>query len=184
MRPGTIIYTGKSKKGTPLVVRYPKMSDAKALQSFINKLSKERTFLAIQGKHVSLKEERDWLSRQLKGIRTDRTVMLSVFSDGKLIGNSDIGQRQGAVVPEAVFGITIAKGFRDEGIGTLLMRLALKEAKRRIKGMKIISLTVFANNPRAMDLYRRMGFKKFGILPGGILHRGKYVDHVFMYKKA
>jgi hypothetical protein len=29
-----------------------------------------------------------------------------------------------------------------------------------------------------------MGFIEFGRLPGGVLHRGQYVDDVYMYKRV
>jgi len=32
-------------------------------------------------------------------------------------------------------------------------------------------------------MYEKFGFKKYGCLPGGVLHKGKYVDHLYMYKK-
>ncbi len=61
------------------------------------------------------------------------------------------------------------------------MALAIEEAARNIKGLRMITLNVFANNPVAMKLYKKMGFKKFGSLPKSVLHRGKYIGNDYMY---
>ena len=56
-------------------------------------------------------------------------------------------------------------------------------AKKKIKGIKIFLLDVFANNDRAKDLYNSFGYKEYGLLPKGLLHKGKYIDNIAMYKK-
>lgn len=80
------------------------------------------------------------------------------------------------------FGITMAKDFRNKGIGTTLMELVLEEAKK-LKDLKIITLGVFGNNPIAKNLYKKLGFVEYGYLPKGIVHKGKFVDHIYMYKE-
>ena len=62
------------------------------------------------------------------------------------------------------------------------MEAVLKEAKK-LKGLKIIDLGVFGNNPVARNLYKKMGFIEYGNLPKGILHKDKLVDHIYMYKE-
>ena len=79
------------------------------------------------------------------------------------------------------FGITVARGFRNQGIGSLLLKCVLEEANKNLPGLKIITLRVFANNPVARKLYRKFGFKEFGLLPNGTRHREKFVDLVYMY---
>jgi RimJ/RimL family protein N-acetyltransferase len=58
----------------------------------------------------------------------------------------------------------------------------IAEAEAHMEGLRIIELSVFANNERAHRLYQNQGFIEFGRLPGGILRRGEYVDHIYMYK--
>lgn len=183
MNPGTVIYRGKSRKGTPLLIRYPKASDAPLLLRHINTLARERTFISRQDRQISLREERVWLGKMIAQVRKNRTVMLLAFAGKELAGVSDLEQKSDALHPEGVFGIAVAKKFRGEGIGTLLMRLVLKEAKR-IEGLKIVILNVFANNRLGKNIYKKFGFKEYGAIPGGILHRGRYVDDVYMYKKV
>ncbi len=184
MKPETLVYQGATRKGTPIVIRYPKLSDAPAFLRYINALSSERTFILSQGHKFSIQEEKKWLGDAIQNVKKKRTVMLSAFADKELIANAAIDQESDAINLQGSFHIAVAKKFRGEGIGKLLMKLALEEAGRNLKGLKIVTLNVFANNPAAMNLYKKFGFKKFGSLPKSVLHRGKYIDNDYMYKRV
>ena len=60
----------------------------------------------------------------------------------------------------------------------------INEAITHLQKLQIITLEVFGNNTIAMNLYSKMGFIEFGRLPDGRLHRGQYVDDVYMYKRV
>ena len=184
MKPGTIVFRGQTKKGREIVVRYPLGSDVSALRNYINTLSREKTFIRFQGEQVSLADERKYLNSYLKKMKKSEAVKLMVFCQNKLVAVSNINLKDKISGHVGVFGVTVTKSFRNEGIGKLLMKLVFKEAKK-IKKLKIITLEIFANNPVALRLYRkRFGFKEYGRLPQGIKHRGKFVDDIFLYKKV
>ncbi len=176
------VYQGKTSKGNKIIVRYPTSKDLKPLLNYINTLSKEKTFILFQGERISLKEEREYLETRLKKIKNKEAVMLLAFCKGRLIGNSGIEMKDKAESHVGRFGITVAKGYRGEGIGKLLMELVLKEAKKKIPQLKIITIDVFSNNKIASGLYKKFGFKKFGRLPRGIKHQEKLVNLLSLYK--
>ncbi len=184
MKPGTVIYNGKLKSGRDLVFRYPAENDLRLLQEYINTLSKEKTFILFQGEQVSLEEEKKYLDSQLKAITENKAVQLLAFSEGILAGNTQINLQDKAVKHIGIFGISLAKEFRGEGIGTLLMKEIIKEAVQNLKSLKIITLEFFGNNFIAQKLYKKMGFVEYGNLPKGVTHRGKFVDHIYMYKEV
>ncbi len=184
MKPGTLVYKGTTRKGTQMIIRYPKLSDAPAFQKFINALSRERTFILAQGRKFSIGEERRWLGEAIQNIKKKRTVMLAAFAGKELIANASVDQESDAVSSQGSFHVAVVKDFRGEGIGKLLMKLTIEEAKRNLNGLRIVTLNVFASNPVAMNLYRKLGFKKFGSLPKSVLHRGKYIDNDYMYKRV
>ncbi len=184
MKPGTIVYTGKSKSRKEIVFRYPNKNDLRSLWEYINKISKEKTFITFQGEEMTLEGENKWLEGELKKIAEGKAVQLLVFSDNKLIGVSGITMKERAEKHVGIFGITIAKRFRDDGIGALLMETVLKEAKKNLKDLKIVTLGVFGNNAVAQKLYKKMGFIEYGNLPKGAIHNGVPVDHVYMYKEV
>lgn len=181
---GQIVYLGKSKSGKEIIFRYPIENDLQPLCGYINTLSKEKTYILFQGEQVTLDEEKKYLDTQLKGIGQNKAVQLLVFSEDKLVGNTQINLGDKATKHVGVFGISLAKEFRGEGIGSLLMEYIIKEAKKNLKELKIITLTCFAENKIAKKLYSKMGFIEYGVLPAGLIHKNKFMDHIYMYKKV
>jgi len=179
---GKIVYQGKTKKGRQVIIRYPKTDDTQRLLDYINTLSKEKTFIRFQGEQLTLAEEKKYLEDFIEKIRKNKAVKLLVFDEFKLIGVADINLMEKVESHVGIFGITVAKGFRGEGIGKLLMRLTIEEAKINIIGLKIITLGCFANNKLAYQIYKKSGFVEFGRLPRGISHKGQYVDYINMFK--
>ena len=79
-------------------------------------------------------------------------------------------------------GISCAKEYRGEGVGSLLMQLVIDEAIHAIAQLEIVTLWVFADNALARQMYKKFGFIEFGILPNGVKRRGKVNDNIQMYK--
>lgn len=73
-------------------------------------------------------------------------------------------------------GIAIKKGFRDSGIGTEMMKTLVEQGKSW--GLKVLMLTVFANNARALHVYRKIGFVETGRIPKKFFKEGQYLDEV------
>lgn len=182
-QPGEIIYKGVSKKGKVFLIRYIKKGDAPLMTKYINKLSKEETFVSFQGEEMKLDDEEKFVEKQIEKIKSNLSVDLLVFSEDQLIGISNVHlHERKSTAHEGVFGISVDKDYRDEGIGGVLLDVTLSEAEKNLKGLKIVTLGVFENNPLAISMYERRGFKESGRIPKGLFHRGKYVDHIFMYK--
>ena len=78
-------------------------------------------------------------------------------------------------------GILIKSGYRDIGIGTEMMKTLIVQAREM--GVRILALTVFATNKRAIYVYEKVGFKETGRIPNGIYRNGKYIDRVIMTKE-
>lgn len=64
------------------------------------------------------------------------------------------------------------------------MELVIQKSIENIKSLKIITLEVFANNPIAIPLYKKLGFQEYGSLPNGLKRQGEFSDSVLMYKKV
>ncbi len=179
---GKVAYQGKTSKGKELIIRYPNKDDAQLMREYINTLSEERTFIRFQGEKVSLEEETKYLNSQLERIRKKETVHLLVLSNNKIIGISSIDMKDRVNKHVGEFGISIAKDYRGEGLGTLLMKFVVDEAVKNIPQLEIITLGVFSNNSLAIEMYRKFGFVEYGDLPNGVKFGDKYVDHIYMYK--
>ncbi|OGG26204.1 hypothetical protein A2960_04470 [Candidatus Gottesmanbacteria bacterium RIFCSPLOWO2_01_FULL_39_12b] len=179
---GKIVYKGKSKKGNEIIIRYPEKSDLNELWRYINKLSKEKTFVRFQGEEITLKEEEKFVKDTLKKIREKKTIQLLVFHRDHLIGISGIEMYDKVVKHLGLFGISVENEYRSEGIGRQLMRCVIEEAKKHLPDLRIITLSHFAVNSVARKMYDDFGFKEYGKLPKGLFYRENYIDYIFMYK--
>ncbi len=170
--------------GHEVLIRYPERTDVNIMHKYINALSKEKTYISFQGENISLKEEEKYLRENLKNIDDKKMVQILLFVDGKFAGISEI--KFGEMVNKHVgnLGISIAKGFRGKGMGKLIMRTILKEAKKVAPSLKIVTLQVFSNNNIGRGMYKKFGFKEIGLLPKGILYKGSYIDDIMMYKEV
>lgn len=178
-----IVFTGNTLKGNNVLIRYPTKDDARIMCDYINTLSEEKTFITYQGEEINLEYETKYLNDQLEKIKKHTAVQLLVFCEDKLIGISGIDMKDRVSAHVGVFGVSIAKEFRNEGIGKILIQTVLKEAEANLPQLKIVILEVFSSNPIAIEMYKRFGFQQYGLLPEGVQHKGKYVDHIEMYKK-
>jgi RimJ/RimL family protein N-acetyltransferase len=177
-----IVYRGKTKTGKEIVVRYPEKDDVAEMMRYINDLSKEKTFIRFQGEQTSFEEESKYLEEILTNIKNKKAVQLLVFLGNELIANSDIHMLDKTEKHVGIFGISVAKDYRNEGIGKLLMDLLFEEAKKEIPDLRIVTLGVYATNSVAKRIYERFGFKQYGVLPDGILRGGVFEDAILMYK--
>lgn len=183
MDPNINVYQGQSKSGKPIIIRYPTIDDTPLIQDYINTLSKEQTFIRFQGEQISLEEETIYMNDFILKISQNKAVKLLVFNNKNLIGVSDVRMEDKISSHVGVFGITVSQGFRKDGIGKLLMKHTIEEAKKHLAGLKIITLGVFANNTFAVNMYTEIGFKEYGRLPEGVKYKGIYIDHIWMYFK-
>lgn len=180
MTPGKIISERKTKKGRNLIIRLPHKDDARGLMQLINGIINEDDYITIN-KKVTLKKEIEWLDKLLESINKKEKIMLIAEVDGKLVGNSEAGKGIGRSSHVSTFGISIIDGYREEGIGKIIAKEVIRAAKREL-GSKIMTLDVIADNKRAISLYKKIGFKKIGILPKAHKRKNHYIDVLKMYK--
>jgi hypothetical protein len=178
------IYTFITKSGEEIIFRYPTIDDVEILKNYINKISNEKTYIIYQGEQQTLESETKWLNEKLDKIIKKECVYLCAFYNDQLIGSSEITLKDKVKSHIGSFGITIDPGFRGLGIGKKLMELVIFESVKNIPNLKIIELEVFGNNPIAKKMYEKFEFVEFGRMPKGIIHQGKFVDAVLMYKKV
>lgn len=171
-----------SKSGKTLTVRLPEQSDLQRVLVYINDLIAEDTYIIMSGKPVTETEEKNYLTGLIKNINAKEEVCLYIFDGDKLVANGQIKKRVRRLSHIGDFGITVAREYRQDGVGSQLMAMLLEEAKSI--GVKIVVLEVFSNNQRACHVYKKMGFTEFGVLPKSVVHRGETINLIQMYKKV
>ena len=81
---------------------------------------------------------------------------------------------------QCLFAIIVDEKFRGKGIGAKLLRELMTLAKERFK-LELLHLEVYQGNP-AINLYKRLGFKEYGIHRRFMKDKGRYLDKILMQK--
>lgn len=166
-----------AKDGTLILLRYPSKNDSISLMNFINELVDEHAPIGAN-KKVNRKEEDEYIKKSIKEIKEKKSINFLAEIDKKIVGYIKIIRLYGKSNHVGELGMFVKKDYRDKGIGELMIRQALKYAHK--EGIKIVKLSVFANNNRAIHLYRKLGFKKVGLLKGALKDKGRYFDEIIM----
>jgi RimJ/RimL family protein N-acetyltransferase len=161
-------------KGEKVILRPIKMSDAPRFVKWLNDPEVHK-FLQTR-RHLSLSFERKWLRNSLK---SKSNVNLAICTnDGTHIGSTSLELNKDH--NRAVFGIVIGdKKYWNRGLGSEAGRMIIDYGFNKLN-LHRIELGVLEYNPRAMKVYKRLGFKKEGVKREHILFRGKYYDDIHM----
>lgn len=177
MKSGKIIYKFTAKDGREVILRTPKWEDLDDLLEFISSLVDEGAEIMAYQKPTR-EQEAEWLGRKLANMENKKQFPLVAEVDGKVIANSEITKYTGYISHVCGLGIAIRDGYRDVGIGTRMMETLISQAKDW--GLKLVKLSVFSTNERAIHVYEKVGFNEVGRYPNYIFKDGKYIDNVDM----
>lgn len=124
---------------------------------------------------VSLEDEKDWISKNSNQYQ----FAIIRLEDDKLIGNCGFNEinhiRQCAVV-----GLFIGDEVnRNNGYGQDVLNLLLEYGFNYLN-LNNIMLKVFSFNERAINCYKKVGFKEIGRRRQSYYLKGKFYDEVFM----
>lgn len=174
----------KLVKNRKVVIRYMDKDDAELMLEYINKLSKEQTFVMLQGEELTIEEEQKYVEETTKKMIEGKKVQLLLMTDGKVTGIAEItlGIRTHSHV--GGLGLSVDSSIRGMGLGRLLLEVTIAEAKKELKGLRMIELSVFVMNDIAINLYKSCGFKEVARIPEKIFYKGEYVDEVVMILKV
>ena len=179
MKTGKVLRSFVARDSRKVVLRTPKWEDLDDFLELINSLVDEKAEISRTEK-VSREEEIDFLSKVLSRLEKDETFYLVVEVDGRVVAVSEIGRRSGYEKHVGVIGIAIKSDFRDLGIGTEMMKTLVEQAQKM--GLKVLTLTVFASNKRAIRVYEKVGFVQTGAIPKKHFKEGNYIDEIIMTK--
>ena len=167
--------------GEVLTVRSLCADDAEALSAFRNATYSETYFMARNP------EECASLEAVQKGLAGSESSALNfevgAFAGEKLVGEFGVAQLRPHIKyrHRAGMGISVLKDYWGCGLGSYLMQLAVDQT--RANGFEQLELGVFSDNTRAIHLYEKFGFERYGIQPRAFkLKDGTYRDEIIMVK--
>jgi RimJ/RimL family protein N-acetyltransferase len=179
MKTGKTVRSFITRNGQKVVLRTLKWEDLDDLLELVNSLVDEKAEIARTEK-FSREEEIDWLSKALSRLEKDEILYIIAEITGKVVAVSEISKRGGYEKHVGVIGIAVRSGFRDLGIGTEMMKALVEQAQEM--DLKVLTLTAFASNKRAIRVYEKVGFVQTGRVPKKHFKEGKYIDEIIMTK--
>lgn len=164
-----------------ITFREPKMSDVKSALEMMNSLVEERAYISVQEKQT-LKKEGEYFKTLFKEIKEKTRVDLFLDLNGKVCGSASVSLIDRGIRKHiGELGILLKKEARGRGLGEKLFKKIIEKAAKELK-IKIIRLDVYSDNKIAINLYKKMGFKKLGTIKKGAGYYGKLVDNNIMIK--
>lgn len=160
------------------VIRSAEPEDAKAILKYLNQAGGETDNLLFgeEGVPFSVEQEEE-LIREMKSSPISQ-MFIALLKD-QVIGIASIrGSRPKRIAHRSEIGLSVLKDYWGLGIGSKLMDEMISFA--RSADIEIITLEVRSDNHRAIQLYEKYGFKKFGTYHGFFKIKGQYHDAEYM----
>lgn len=153
-------------------VRYTEADDAKYLKSWLMEPDAAQAF--------PMQDELEVEDAVMRWIAFYRfKCSLTILKDGIPCGIGTLYlQPYLRLAHQCEFGIILGAGYRNQGLGSILMHYLLHLAKEKFK-ITLIHLQVYHQNP-AINFYKRFGFKEFGRQNEWIKEEDQYGGRVFM----
>ena len=107
-------------------------------------------------------------------------VVLVAEEDGNVAGSVEIKMRRGKEAHVGTVSLAVKSEFWGHGVGTRLVREAIKEAKRR--GLEKLVYNVSSHNKRSINLTKDLKFRFAARLKKNVKIGKKYYDMLFFEK--
>lgn len=121
-----------------------------------------------------------WRKILVAGGELDNDLIIVAEVKGRVVGHGRMFTTAGTSAHVADLGMALIPGFRDQGIGSRMVTYMLHWARQ--KGLRKVTLGVFASNKRAIHVYEKFGFAVEGVLAEQHDVDGQYVDELLMAK--
>jgi len=145
-------------------------------------------YLTIRAREpdVNVEEADEWqatadsVRRMIEGLDRAPNGFLLVADAKGIVGALSVeGGRYRKIRHVGEVGVSVAREWRGQGVGRLLMEAAIAAA-RASPDLRRLSLRVFASNTPALRLYETLGFQVEGRRPGHVRIRGRDEDVLLM----
>ncbi|HKZ98000.1 MAG TPA: GNAT family N-acetyltransferase [Thermoplasmata archaeon] len=163
------------RDGRRLSIRPVRAGDEEALLENVNLVAAEHAYLLMDRVPVDLDAERAWIA----SFDGERSALFLAVDGDAIVGQADCrGGEFPKIAHSGVIGIAVRDGWREAGLGRILMERVLEWMRSR--GFLTARLSVFASNVRARRLYESLGFEVEGTRRKHVRIHGELVDEVLM----
>lgn len=114
---------------------------------------------------------------------TEESSVFGAFADKAIVGIVGIRRETGKKErhKSSLWGMYVSAGYRHGGIGEMLLRAAIQEARSwSYPQVELVHLSVSEIAMEARRLYERIGFQAWGCEPRALCWEGRYADEIHM----
>jgi RimJ/RimL family protein N-acetyltransferase len=170
-----------SDTGRLITIRPPHVGDLTMMVEFINSIGREDIYVNVNPNDLyTIDQEKAYLTHSLAQVSLSREVHLIAFDREDMIGSLTVTKGEKRRRHVGTFGLILAQAYRNQGIGFKFSTVGISEAFSTLD-IRVIILTLFSQNIPAHKLYRKLGFRNYGILPKGLSYKESFDDEILMY---
>ncbi len=128
----------------------------------------------------SLPSEFKWFADLYSSMLEGDAVAYVAEADKRIVGMCEVRRRSKRIELSHIgnLGMYVSRNYRGKGVGKALLLKTIEGCRGRFE---VITLEVFSNNLAAKKLYEKVGFKTYGVLPGGVKRGGNSVNLELMF---
>ncbi len=162
--------TIRLKDGRNCILRNGTEQDGKTMLDIFVLTHEQTDYLLTYPEENSMTAEQEAQFLKDKTDSVDEIELLAEI-DGRVAGSAGIGcvGRKEKIRHRAEFGISVDRAYWGLGIGRALTKACIECAKEA--GYAQLELEVVADNTKAIELYKSVGFVEYGRNPGGFRSR-------------
>jgi RimJ/RimL family protein N-acetyltransferase len=162
-------------------VREAQEADARAMLDYLDELTLEPGLSILLSHERAMSFTVESEQELIRQHHTQSNAQLLLALDGeRIVGMLGMmGGRRPESAHSVTLGISVAKDWRDRGVGRALMTRAIEWA-RGTEGVSRIELEAFSDNARAIHLYEQMGFIGEGLRRRAFIKDGVEIDCLMM----
>jgi len=162
-----------------LIVEKAKPEDAEKIIEFLKIVGSESDNLLFgkEGLPVTVSQEIE-IIEDINS--SERNAMFAAKMDDEVVGICQINCfGRNRISHRSEIALSVKKAYWGKGVGSKMMETLIGFAKNTAKA-EILSLEVKSDNERAIALYQKFGFKKFGTYKKFFKINGNYYDADYM----
>lgn len=174
------------RDGREVLVRVGGPGDASAMLAYMHRcLPDIEPYVGVDADEFNMTEadERKWL----EGTQANpNAISLFAFAGDPIVAalNCSCRTERRRFSHVGHLGMSSDKAYWGSGLGSAMLSALIDWAERH-PVLELLELDVFADNARALSLYRKAGFVEIGVFPGrGLFVDGSRKDNVLMYRRV